>query len=56
MFGGNTYTLKAGMVVSVEPPVFIGAEKLGVRIIDNVLITEQGCELLSTFSRELVCI
>ena len=56
MFGGNTYTLRAGMVVSVEPPVFIGAEKLGVRIIDNVLVTEQGCELLSTFSRELVCI
>lgn len=53
MFGGSTYTLQAGMVVTVEPPVFIGEERLGARIIDNVLVTEEGCELLSTFSREL---
>ena len=56
MFGGNTYTLRAGMVVSVEPPVFIGAEKIGVRIIDNVLVTSRGCELLSTVDRGLVCV
>lgn len=54
MFGGNPYTLQAGMVVSVEPPVFIGEEKLGARIIDNVLVTEGGAELISTFSRELI--
>ncbi|WP_164163080.1 M24 family metallopeptidase, partial [Stenotrophomonas maltophilia] len=29
MFGGATYTLRAGMVVSVEPPIFIGEEGLG---------------------------
>lgn len=54
MFGGNPYTLQAGMVVSVEPPVFIGEEKLGARIIDNVLVTEGGAELISTFSRDLI--
>ncbi len=54
LFGGSTYTLQAGMVVTVEPPVFIGAERLGVRIIDNVLVTHDGAELLSRFSRDLI--
>ncbi len=54
LFGGSTYTLQAGMVVTVEPPVFIGAERLGARIIDNVLVTHDGAELLSRFSRDLI--
>ena len=54
LFGGNTYTLQAGMVVTVEPPVFIAEERLGARIIDNVLVTNDGCELLSRFSRDLI--
>ena len=54
MFGGSSATLVAGMVVSIEPPVFIHEEKLGARIIDNVLVTETGCELLSGFTRDLV--
>lgn len=56
MFGGSTYTLQAGMVVTVEPPVFLGEERLGARIIDNVLITEDGAELLSSFSRDLIVV
>ena len=56
MIGGSRYTLRAGMVVSVEPPVFLGAERLGARIIDNVLVTPQGAELLSTFSRDLIVV
>jgi Xaa-Pro dipeptidase len=54
MFGGSTDVLEAGMVVTIEPPVFIGEEQLGARIIDNVLVTETGCELLSRFSRDLI--
>jgi hypothetical protein len=42
------------MVVSVEPPVFLGDERVGARIIDNVLVTPDGTELLSRFSRDLV--
>lgn len=56
MLGGNPYTLKAGMVVTVEPPVFLGEEYLGARIIDNVLVTEDGAELLSRYSRDLIVI
>lgn len=56
MFGGSTYTLRAGMVVTVEPPVFLGEVRLGARIIDNVLVTEDGAELLSSFSRDLIVI
>jgi Xaa-Pro dipeptidase len=56
MFGGNKYALRTGMVVSIEPNLFIRQEHLGVRIIDNVLITEGGAELLSERPRELVVI
>ena len=56
MFGGSTYTLRAGMVLSVEPPVFVGEEKLGARIIDNVLVTEDGAELISAHDRGLIVV
>jgi len=56
MFGGNQYILRAGMVVSVEPNLFIHEERLGVRIIDNVLITDSGAALLSDRPRELIVV
>lgn len=56
MLGGSAYTLQAGMVVTVEPPVFVGEEHLGARIIDNVLVTETGCELLSRSCRDLIVV
>ena len=56
IIGGTRHTLRAGMVVTVEPPVFIGAEGLGARIIDNVLIGPGGAELLSRHPRALIVI
>lgn len=56
MFGDNPYVLRAGMVMTVEPPVFLSDEPLGVRLIDNVLVTEIGCEVLSNWTRDLVVI
>ena len=56
LFGGSSYTLQAGMVLTVEPPVFLGEERLGARLIDNVLVTPDGAEVLSRFPRELMVI
>jgi Xaa-Pro aminopeptidase len=56
MFGGTTDALQAGMVVSVEPNVFIHAERIGVRLIDNVLITDGAPELLSRYPRDLIVV
>lgn len=56
MDSGCTYTLEAGMVIAVEPPLFAFEEGLGVRIIDNVLVTETGCELLSKTTRDLIVV
>ena len=56
LIGGSPHRLEAGMVVTVEPPVFIGEEGLGARIIDNVLVTETGCELLSGVTRDLIIV
>ncbi|MCG7843991.1 MAG: aminopeptidase P family protein, partial [Methanomassiliicoccales archaeon] len=46
------FLLKEGMVVTVEPGVYI-AGKGGVRIEDDVLITKDGYEMLTDASKEM---
>jgi Xaa-Pro aminopeptidase len=45
--GDSCRPLQPGMVVTVEPGVYIPEENLGVRIEDDVLVTDTGYELLS---------
>jgi Xaa-Pro dipeptidase len=51
MFGMNSQILKPGMVYTVEPGIYLPG-KGGVRIEDNIIITANSCETLSSFSRD----
>ena len=39
--------LKPGWVISDEPGLYVDEEEIGIRIEDDLLITEEGCEVLS---------
>ncbi|MDX6376822.1 MAG: Xaa-Pro dipeptidase, partial [Gaiellaceae bacterium] len=48
--------LREGMVMTIEPPIFLHAERLGVRLLDNLVVTAGGAELLSTYPRDLLVV
>ena len=45
--GSREILLKPGMVVTVEPGIYLSEEALGIRIEDDVLVTAEGCRVLS---------
>jgi len=52
---GQSEILRPGMVITIEPGVYVPG-KWGVRIEDMVAVTEQGCEVLTLTSKELITI
>jgi len=50
---GNDTVLQPGMTFTIEPGIYLPG-KGGVRIEDDVLITTEGCESLTTFPRDLM--
>jgi Xaa-Pro dipeptidase len=54
---GNHQQLDTGMVFTIEPGLYrVAPDGFGVRIEDDVLVTEDGCRSLTTFSRSLTVI
>lgn len=54
-FGKSEEPIKAGMVLTDEPGIYLDG-KYGVRIEDDILITDTGCELLTLAPKELIVI
>ncbi len=53
--GGSNEPLAPGATFTIEPGVYV-AGFCGVRIEDDVVITADGAESLTTFERELIII
>ena len=45
--GGRDYELVPGMVLTIEPGLYIADEAIGIRIEDDILVTDSGYENLS---------
>ena len=45
--GDYAHPLEPGVVITVEPGIYIPAEGIGVRIEDDIVITKDGCDVLS---------
>lgn len=52
----NEAVIRPGQCFSVEPGIYIPEEGIGVRIEDLVLITEEGCEVLNHYPKDLTVV
>lgn len=52
----NNDVIQVGQCFSIEPGIYLMEEGIGVRIEDLVLITEDGCEVLNHFTKDLIVV
>lgn len=52
----NEQIIRPGQCFSVEPGIYLPDEGIGVRIEDLVLITEDGCEILNSVTKDLIVV
>lgn len=52
VMNGNNQLLEEGMVFTIEPGVYLDG-KFGIRIEDDVFVTSDGMECLTSFSRDI---
>ncbi|QNO15820.1 aminopeptidase P family protein [Alkalicella caledoniensis] len=51
----NTDCVAPGMIFSIEPGIYLTGD-FGVRIEDLVMVTEDGCEVLNKFTKDLIVV
>ncbi|NBI07158.1 M24 family metallopeptidase [Senegalia massiliensis] len=52
----NKDIIKPGQCFSVEPGIYLPEEGIGVRIEDLVITTEDGCEVLNKFTKDIIVV
>ena len=51
----NTDCVQVGQIFSIEPGIYLPGD-VGVRIEDLVIVTEDGCEVLNHYSKDLIVV
>lgn len=51
--GGKSEPFKAGMVLTLEPGIYIEEESIGIRIENNILVAEKPIDLMDDIPREI---
>ena len=52
----NEDIIQVGQCFSVEPGIYLPDEGIGVRIEDLVIITEDGCEVLNDYTKDIIVV